>query len=165
MGDGRPNLPFQLSEEVCAIGAPLCAIFERLGLSYCHFDLYLFFNIKQMHLLGIYSRLDQIFDAPNAVKEVLTGQCGLDRSVCFLKLPFLYWWLIWILVGVAKPHEVVKLENVVADYVWHLKLIYLSNVLVLGSVYRVQGNWSKSWWASKVAYFGLLDTWKSLSVV
>ncbi|KAG7945746.1 hypothetical protein I3843_14G004900 [Carya illinoinensis] len=48
MGDGRPNLPFQLSEE--------------------------------MHLLGIYSRLDQIFDAPNAVKEVLTGQCGLDRS-------------------------------------------------------------------------------------
>ncbi|KAB1224969.1 Structural maintenance of chromosomes protein 5 [Morella rubra] len=35
---------------------------------------------EEMRSLGIYSRLDQVFDAPNAVKEVLTGQCGLDRS-------------------------------------------------------------------------------------
>ncbi len=40
-----------------------------------------FFYIKQMRNIGIYSRLDQVFDAPNAVREVLTGQCGLDRSV------------------------------------------------------------------------------------
>lgn len=32
--------------------------------------------------LGIYSRLDQVFDAPNAVKEVLISQCGLEKSVC-----------------------------------------------------------------------------------
>ncbi|KAJ7982247.1 structural maintenance of chromosomes 5 [Quillaja saponaria] len=35
---------------------------------------------KDMHAVGINSRLDQVFDAPNAVKEVLTGQFGLDRS-------------------------------------------------------------------------------------
>ncbi|KAI4333084.1 hypothetical protein L6164_017934 [Bauhinia variegata] len=35
---------------------------------------------KDMHDLGIYSRLDQIFDAPTAVKEVLTEQFGLDHS-------------------------------------------------------------------------------------
>lgn len=37
-----------------------------------------------MRDLGIYSRLDQVFDAPAAVKEVLTSQAGLDRSVGFL---------------------------------------------------------------------------------
>lgn len=42
------------------------------------------FFIYQMHELGIYSRLDQIFDAPTVVKEVLTSQFGLDSSVCFL---------------------------------------------------------------------------------
>ncbi|OMO50483.1 RecF/RecN/SMC [Corchorus capsularis] len=35
---------------------------------------------NQMRELGIYSRLDQVFDAPTAVKEVLTSQCSLDRS-------------------------------------------------------------------------------------
>ncbi|GMY22549.1 structural maintenance of chromosomes protein 5 isoform X2 [Fagus crenata] len=35
---------------------------------------------EEMCNIGIYSRLDQVFDAPNAVREVLTGQCGLDRS-------------------------------------------------------------------------------------
>ncbi|KAF3957734.1 hypothetical protein CMV_017286 [Castanea mollissima] len=35
---------------------------------------------REMHLIGIYSRLDQVFNAPNAVKEVLTSQFGLDRS-------------------------------------------------------------------------------------
>ncbi|KAK6232571.1 hypothetical protein SCA6_002644 [Theobroma cacao] len=35
---------------------------------------------KQMHELGIYSRLDQVFDAPTAVKEVLTSQFGLEHS-------------------------------------------------------------------------------------
>ncbi|WCJ18564.1 structural maintenance of chromosomes 5 [Euphorbia peplus] len=34
----------------------------------------------KMHELGINSRLDQVFDAPNAVKEVLISQFGLDRS-------------------------------------------------------------------------------------
>lgn len=33
--------------------------------------------------LGICSRLDQVFDAPNAVKEVLISQFGLDKSVCY----------------------------------------------------------------------------------
>lgn len=39
------------------------------------------FNVsEEMHSLGIYSRLDQVFDAPNAVKEVLISQCGLNNS-------------------------------------------------------------------------------------
>ncbi|PNY05837.1 structural maintenance of chromosomes protein 5-like, partial [Trifolium pratense] len=33
-----------------------------------------------MRALGVYSRLDQIFDAPFAVKEVLNSQSNLDRS-------------------------------------------------------------------------------------
>lgn len=40
----------------------------------------------QMHALGIYSRLDQVFDAPVAVKEVLIGQFGLEYSVMFYAL-------------------------------------------------------------------------------
>ncbi|KAL6125214.1 hypothetical protein ACLB2K_073273 [Fragaria x ananassa] len=35
---------------------------------------------EEMSALGIHSRLDQVFDAPTAVKEVLTSQFGLDRS-------------------------------------------------------------------------------------
>lgn len=35
---------------------------------------------EQMHVLGIYSRLDQVFDAPDVVKEVLTSQFYLDKS-------------------------------------------------------------------------------------
>ncbi|XP_065855891.1 structural maintenance of chromosomes protein 5-like [Euphorbia lathyris] len=35
---------------------------------------------EKMHELGINSRLDQVFDAPRAVKEVLISQFGLDRS-------------------------------------------------------------------------------------
>ncbi|KAL7120493.1 hypothetical protein ACP275_02G126400 [Erythranthe tilingii] len=34
----------------------------------------------EMRKLGISSRLDQVFEAPHAVKEVLIGQSGLDRS-------------------------------------------------------------------------------------
>uniref|UniRef100_A0A251VFZ7 Uncharacterized protein n=1 Tax=Helianthus annuus TaxID=4232 RepID=A0A251VFZ7_HELAN len=42
------------------------------------------FNISQeMSSMGLYSRLDQVFDAPHAVKEVLIGQAGLEHSVCF----------------------------------------------------------------------------------
>ncbi|KAF9596901.1 hypothetical protein IFM89_013949 [Coptis chinensis] len=35
---------------------------------------------EEMQKVGIYSRLDQVFDAPNAVKEVLTSQFMLDNS-------------------------------------------------------------------------------------
>ncbi|XP_058203273.1 structural maintenance of chromosomes protein 5 [Rhododendron vialii] len=35
---------------------------------------------EEMRALGIYSRLDQVFDAPVAVKEVLIGQFGLEYS-------------------------------------------------------------------------------------
>ncbi|KAI3987496.1 hypothetical protein MKX01_000111 [Papaver californicum] len=35
---------------------------------------------EEMHNLGIYSRLDQIFDGPNAVKEVMISQFGLQHS-------------------------------------------------------------------------------------
>ncbi|KAJ4767251.1 Structural maintenance of chromosomes protein 5 [Rhynchospora pubera] len=39
------------------------------------------FNLtQQMKELGINSRLDQVFDAPNTVKEVLISQFGLDKS-------------------------------------------------------------------------------------
>ncbi|KAJ8747043.1 hypothetical protein K2173_011297 [Erythroxylum novogranatense] len=34
----------------------------------------------QMHQLGIYSRLDHVFDAPDAVKEVMISQFGLEKS-------------------------------------------------------------------------------------
>lgn len=34
----------------------------------------------EMHALGISSRLDQVFEAPHAVKEVLISQFGLDHS-------------------------------------------------------------------------------------
>ncbi|KAF5755365.1 hypothetical protein HanXRQr2_Chr17g0801981 [Helianthus annuus] len=33
--------------------------------------------------MGLYSRLDQVFDAPHAVKEVLIGQAGLEHSSAF----------------------------------------------------------------------------------
>ncbi|XP_068658656.1 structural maintenance of chromosomes protein 5 [Aristolochia californica] len=39
-----------------------------------------FYISDEMRRLGIYSRLDQIFEAPNAVKEVLISQAGLERS-------------------------------------------------------------------------------------
>ncbi|CAK9152289.1 unnamed protein product [Ilex paraguariensis] len=35
---------------------------------------------EEMRAVGIYSRLDQVFDAPHAVKEVLNGQSGLEHS-------------------------------------------------------------------------------------
>ncbi|GLT36064.1 hypothetical protein SLA2020_104690 [Shorea laevis] len=35
---------------------------------------------EEMRVLGIYTRLDQVFDAPDVVKEVLTSQFGLDNS-------------------------------------------------------------------------------------
>ncbi|OVA00848.1 RecF/RecN/SMC [Macleaya cordata] len=35
---------------------------------------------EEMHKLGIYSRLDQVFDAPSAVKDVLISQSGLEHS-------------------------------------------------------------------------------------
>lgn len=41
-----------------------------------------------MRKLGIHARLDHIFDAPAAVKEVLISQFGLDNSVCLLSLKF-----------------------------------------------------------------------------
>lgn len=39
-------------------------------------------NVGQLRALGIYSRLDQVFDAPDAVKEVMISQFGLEYSVC-----------------------------------------------------------------------------------
>ncbi|XP_052193685.1 structural maintenance of chromosomes protein 5 [Diospyros lotus] len=40
----------------------------------------IFHASDEMCALGIYSRLDQVFDAPHAVKEVLIGQFGLEHS-------------------------------------------------------------------------------------
>jgi hypothetical protein len=42
-------------------------------------DLLIF--LWQMEQLGIYSRLDQVFQAPDAVKDVLIDQAILDDSV------------------------------------------------------------------------------------
>ncbi|KAF9665694.1 hypothetical protein SADUNF_Sadunf16G0150100 [Salix dunnii] len=39
-----------------------------------------FFISNEMRELGIYSRLDQVFEAPDAVKEVLISQFGLEHS-------------------------------------------------------------------------------------
>jgi hypothetical protein len=41
----------------------------------------LLFFLWQMKELGIYSRLDQVFQAPDTVKDVLISQAGLDNSV------------------------------------------------------------------------------------
>ncbi|KAK1413281.1 hypothetical protein QVD17_35052 [Tagetes erecta] len=35
---------------------------------------------QEMSSMGLYSRLDQVFDAPYAVKDVLVGQAGLENS-------------------------------------------------------------------------------------
>ena len=64
-----------------------------------------------MHSIGIYSRLDQVFNAPNAVKEVLTSQFGLDRSVSSLSF------LVQFVMYLTEPHEVGEFENVVYDHV------------------------------------------------
>jgi len=141
--EGRAALPFQLSEEVCGVGASaMYHIWTVLRI------LLSFFYIKQMHSLGLYSRIDQVFDAPNAVKEVLTGQFGLDHSVCFLSFLLLLFFVIdlsmWAVRG-AELHDVGKLRNVVSDYICHMKLISVPNLHVLDSVHRVQGNWSKGW--------------------
>ncbi|XP_078148221.1 structural maintenance of chromosomes 5 [Carex rostrata] len=54
---------------------PILNYVPERGLHRSSFDL-----TQQMMDLGIYSRLDQVFDAPNAVKEVLISQFGLDKS-------------------------------------------------------------------------------------
>ena len=64
-----------------------------------------------MHSIGIYSRLDQVFNAPNAVKEVLSCQFGLDRSVSSLSF------LVQFVMYLTEPHEVGEFENVVYDHV------------------------------------------------
>jgi structural maintenance of chromosomes protein 5 len=40
-----------------------------------------FIFLYQMQQLGIFSRLDQVFEAPSAVKDVLISQFGLDCAV------------------------------------------------------------------------------------
>jgi len=39
----------------------------------------------EMHAFGIYSRLDQVFDAPHEVKEVLIGQFKPEQSLYWLQ--------------------------------------------------------------------------------
>lgn len=71
--------PFQISEQVCVFGA----IFYKNKFELVLLTFLLFTSVfyEQMSALEIYSRLDQVFDAPTAVKEVLISQFGLDRSV------------------------------------------------------------------------------------
>ena len=64
MGDeGRAPLPFQLSKEVCDLGPNY--VLQLNGPTIL--SLICFFDTKQMHSFGIYSWLDQVFNAPNAV--------------------------------------------------------------------------------------------------
>lgn len=77
--------PFEISKQV-PVSYGQIQYFIQADLSKLMFVL-CFLLIGQMHELGIYSRLDQVFDAPTAVKEVLTSQFGLEHSVC-LKLPW-----------------------------------------------------------------------------
>lgn len=80
-----------------------------------------------MHVLGIYSRLDQVFDAPDVVKEALTSQFGLENSVCFLS--FLSIYLVPLnIVGLSS----VKIQPLAAD------LTFL--IHGLPSVYWNKGN-------------------------
>ena len=109
MGDeGRAPLPFQLTKEVCDLGPNYVLQLNSPTIlsSICFFyffgevtilSLICFFDTKQMHSIGIYSRLDQVFNAPNAVKEVWTGQFGLDRSVSFLH--FLFQFVMYLIAG------------------------------------------------------------------
>lgn len=46
----------------------------------------IFLHLLQMRELGICNRLDQVFDAPDAVKDVLISQAGLEHSVFLLCL-------------------------------------------------------------------------------
>ena len=52
------------------------------------------------------------------------------KSFAFVSLP-LY---------IFSVYEVWKLENVVSDYLWHLELIYVSNLHILCLVYMIQDN-------------------------
>lgn len=71
-------------------------------------------SVEQMNELGIYTRLDQVFDAPDAVKEVLISQCGLDRSVRFLNLSY------YCLSNAnrSKPCKLGKLNKI--SHLWRL---------------------------------------------
>ena len=76
--EGRAPLPFQLTKEVCDLGpnyvlqlngptilSSICFLFFwKSNHLISHF---FFFDTKQMHSIGIYSWLDQVFNAPNAV--------------------------------------------------------------------------------------------------
>lgn len=73
-----------------------------------------------MRELGIYSRLDQVFDAPFAVKEVLTSQFSLDRSVCSRAFS-----MILICVCVCVLEVVIKKDTLAASKVMKLVLKFL----------------------------------------
>ncbi|KAF3948280.1 hypothetical protein CMV_025705 [Castanea mollissima] len=63
---------------------------------------------REMHLIGIYSRLDQVFNAPNVVEEVLTSQFGLDRSVSSLASLFNLSFYSWLLCSVRRPKVTIE---------------------------------------------------------
>lgn len=77
VGNESRQEPFHISEEVWLLLPPV------IYMNSCVSLFLILCLLVQMSALGIHSRLDQVFDAPTAVKEVLTSQFGLDRSVCF----------------------------------------------------------------------------------
>lgn len=75
----QSRVPFKITEEVCiSFSKTSCLMLIYLLIWFsCYY-------LPQMRMLGIHSRLDQVFDAPDAVKEVLINQFGLDSSVGLL---------------------------------------------------------------------------------
>lgn len=64
----------------------------------------------QMRALGIYSRLDQVFDAPVAVKEVLIGQFGLEYSVTLLRYEFTLFSFKDLVYGCIFGNKLIKVR-------------------------------------------------------
>lgn len=144
--DSHRREPFQISEDVYFLEPFSFIVSEGILVcrpppppSYPSFVDSLSF--LQMCTLGIYARLDEVFDAPMAVTEVLTGQCGLDHSVC-------------ILIIIAYKHK----ANMLVWIYW-IRLYNLHNSSIIGnSVYRNQRNWSEGRYGPKIGHFWPLDS-------
>lgn len=108
-----------------------------------------------MRALGISNRLDQVFDAPKAVMEVLTSQCGLEYSVCLLNVVYRY---------VSSPNihhvplvnydEVNKLKYALENFWFCMSLSFLFFPQYIGSKETDQK-------ADEVEKLGISDFWTS----
>lgn len=75
--------------------------------------------LQQMRTLGIYSRLDEVFDAPTAVKQVLIGQFGLDHSVR------IYFWLLLTSINLGSLYGFMESDPTIYTIAFLFALQYI----------------------------------------